>query len=1065
MKSRVFSILVLSLLFVFAEVSLGQAYQGLEGTEAEEEEGTLAPLAPLGEEEEGFKFQEREGLEEESGEVRRPEYIPEAPTGDIYPVTVEALKGGAGEALVNQQVLLKVYFGKRGSLEAKRYGLKGKYHHFTVRNRNLDVLGRVWIPEGKEEILGKLRRGTQITILARVHDVTTLLREPVLDVSDIRRGWNWRAEDFLLGGEEVVAAPSPTPPTEGAPSEEALPPGVLAIGSRPGGADLFINGEDKGKTWEGGLRDFELPPGAYIIALHKDGYHSFRFRYELEPEQRREIRPELELLREEAPPVARTITVPNVVGLSLEVAQNVLGEAGFRGAEAGTALTTDPGQVNNVVSQSPVGETQAPSGSDVSLVIGHSEGPPSQTPPSRKVMVPDVVGKSLEDAQAALGEAGLDAKVVGHQDTSDPALQDQVVHQAPPGGTELPRGNHVNLRLYRIAAAPPFQTPPSRKVMVPDVVGKSLEDAQVALGQAGLDAKVVGHQDTPDPALQDQVMHQAPPGGTELPEGNHVNLRLYRFATAQLVDVHRWFHPRSGDHFYTTDPSGELASRSGYTSEGIGFKLWRSEVGDSTQLYRWFNPGTGDHFYTTDPTGELAPQSGYQAEGVLAWILKSEAPGTVPLRRWFHPGSGDHFYTTDPSGELAPRSGYTNEGVTGYVMPGGGAAPRPEPTLLPVPNVQNDPLEVAKGKLREAGLEAKVVGNQGTRDAALKDRVAVQAPGAGARVSRGSVVDLTLYSLITPPPRESPPGLSWTPGASMPTPRFSPHAATIDGLLYVVGGHDGRADTPVLEAYNPSTATWKSLASLPRAGSGNLGRYGGVIGVINDKIYLVGGWRISPPLPTGTLHIYDPKANSWTRGASIPVPSSRLSACSAGGVIGGKLYVLTACNGHSGFFKFFHVYDPGQNRWTQLRDAPNIHADAAAGVIGGKLYVAGGGIWGNPSATLDVYDPGTNNWTTKTSMPTARNGMAGGVIDGKLYVAGGADKNNNRLNTVEVYDPTSDTWTTHPSMPTARSAVTAAVINDQLYVVGGHDGTRPVGGMEILGRPGVVLPRVPGRLR
>ncbi len=162
MKSRVFSILILSLLFVFAGVSLGQAYQGLGDTEAEEDDGTLAPLAPLGEEEEGFEFQEKEGLEE-PGEVRRPEYIPEAPTGGIYPMTVEALKGGAGEAFVNQYVLLKVYFGKRGSLDAKRYGLKGKYHHFTVRNRNLDVLGRVWIPEGKEEILGKLRRGAQIT--------------------------------------------------------------------------------------------------------------------------------------------------------------------------------------------------------------------------------------------------------------------------------------------------------------------------------------------------------------------------------------------------------------------------------------------------------------------------------------------------------------------------------------------------------------------------------------------------------------------------------------------------------------------------------------------------------------------------------------------------------------------------------------------------------------------------------------------------------------------------------------------------------------------------------------
>ena len=40
----------------------------------------------------------------------------------------------------------------------------------------------------------------------------------------------------------------------------------------------------------------------------------------------------------------------------------------------------------------------------------------------------------------------------------------------------------------------------------------------------------------------------------------------------------------------------------------------------TTALYRWYNSGNGDHFYTTDPTGELAPSSGYIAEVITGYI-------------------------------------------------------------------------------------------------------------------------------------------------------------------------------------------------------------------------------------------------------------------------------------------------------------------------------------------------------------------------------------------------------------------------------------------------------------
>jgi subtilisin family serine protease len=141
-------------------------------------------------------------------------------------------------------------------------------------------------------------------------------------------------------------------------------------------------------------------------------------------------------------------------------------------------------------------------------------------------------------------------------------------------------------------------------------------------------------------------------------------------ATLKGGVVFRWWNGNIGDHFYTTDASGELAPPGGYLYEGAPFRVFAIVTPGTTPLYRWYSAGGTDHFYTTDPNGELAPQSGYVKEGVLGYIASSQLPGTVALHRWWNPQIVDHFYTTDPAGELAPSSGYQPEGITGYVLPG-----------------------------------------------------------------------------------------------------------------------------------------------------------------------------------------------------------------------------------------------------------------------------------------------------------------------------------------------------------------------------------------------------------
>lgn len=52
-----------------------------------------------------------------------------------------------------------------------------------------------------------------------------------------------------------------------------------------------------------------------------------------------------------------------------------------------------------------------------------------------------------------------------------------------------------------------------------------------------------------------------------------------------------------------------------------------------TQLFTLFALATStlaEHFYTTDPHGELAPGLGYHLEGAACWVSTTQQSGTVP---------------------------------------------------------------------------------------------------------------------------------------------------------------------------------------------------------------------------------------------------------------------------------------------------------------------------------------------------------------------------------------------------------------------------------------------------
>jgi N-acetylneuraminic acid mutarotase len=242
----------------------------------------------------------------------------------------------------------------------------------------------------------------------------------------------------------------------------------------------------------------------------------------------------------------------------------------------------------------------------------------------------------------------------------------------------------------------------------------------------------------------------------------------------------------------------------------------------------------------------------------------------------------------------------------------------------------------------------------------------------------------------------------WKSMTPPPVPTGYAAVETINGVIYVAGGWDynGGGANATLQAFNPETNSWTSLANMP------LTLYeGDGAGVINGQLYVAGGWN--GYLPTDALLMYDPPSNTWTYLPSMPL----LSGGGATGVINSQLYVTTPEDGYDGYYNFLDMYDPLSGIWTSLAQSANAHANPAFGVIDGLLYVAGG-VNGNAVVTnvLEAYNPATNSWTTLAPMKTAVQSPASIALNGKLYVFGGNDGTNN-VATVQVYDPYKNKWT------------------------------------------------------
>ncbi|MET9530052.1 MULTISPECIES: Stk1 family PASTA domain-containing Ser/Thr kinase [unclassified Streptomyces] len=194
------------------------------------------------------------------------------------------------------------------------------------------------------------------------------------------------------------------------------------------------------------------------------------------------------------------VTVPQLVGQSLNRAKGSVANSGLK-LTVSERKPCDNAAKGQVCSQDPkFGSTKLKQGETVSVVV--STGAP-------KVEVPNVNGETEDDATRDLEGKGF--KVNPQQVESD-SEEGKVFDQSPKGNTTAQKGSEITIKIAK-----------STKIPVPDVKGRTFEDASKQLTDAGFQVSRAADQESDQPA--GSVISQDPAGG-EAAKGATITLTV-----------------------------------------------------------------------------------------------------------------------------------------------------------------------------------------------------------------------------------------------------------------------------------------------------------------------------------------------------------------------------------------------------------------------------------------------------------------------------------------------------------------------------------------------------------
>jgi len=282
-----------------------------------------------------------------------------------------------------------------------------------------------------------------------------------------------------------------------------------------------------------------------------------------------------------------------------------------------------------------------------------------------------------------------------------------------------------------------------------------------------------------------------------------------------------------------------------------------------------------------------------------------------------------------------------------------------------------------------------------------------------------------------------------------------------NGNFYAMGGRQSDAagsDFVNPREFNPTTNTWTvKAAAYPNPQVCNM--VGGVLTIGGQSVIVtVGGSAAAGTTATSDVRQYNPITDTLTVLTSDPWPGNVGGTVLPGGaaVVNNVLYVFGGFNINvamtTQIWKFDPALAPG-SRWSLVPTAlPAGRGYIPTAASGGMIYLLGGSDYtvGPPVAVLDTnqslrFNPTTNAVTAVATIPraTGETRAIAHPFDGTIWVLGGGRTAPNPSTQVNVYNPATDTWSTGPAMTTARRNFAADIdpVGRRIFAAGGYDTT------------------------
>lgn len=239
---------------------------------------------------------------------------------------------------------------------------------------------------------------------------------------------------------------------------------------------------------------------------------------------------------------------------------------------------------------------------------------------------------------------------------------------------------------------------------------------------------------------------------------------------------------------------------------------------------------------------------------------------------------------------------------------------------------------------------------------------------------------------------------------------------------------------------NLLTAQWEIVNPISTAQK----RHESAMVECDGKFYSLGGRGKRP------IESYDPKQNTWTILADAPMEFNHFQALA----FKHEIYVIAAFTGnypHEKPIPQFLIFNPKTNTWREGAKIPEDRLRGSLGVFakGDKIYLVSGikdGHWDGHVTWFDEYDTKSGIWKILPDAPRARDHFQAAIKGDKVYIAGGRRSHaaigkvlDLTVGEVDVYDFKTNQWTTLANpLPTKRAGTASVISGNNLIVMNGE---------------------------